>query len=756
MVALPHQPGRQDILAGLNEQQVEAVTTVLGPVLVVAGPGSGKTRVLTHRIAYLITEGYAPPWHVLAVTFTNKAAREMRTRLESLVGLDQARRLTVGTFHGACARILRRDGGRIGLDPRFTIYDEDDQLAVVRQVLEALGLDPKRIGPRAVLQRISAAKSQFLGPTDLAEQAQSYWDEVVSRVYPRYQDTLHRNRAVDFDDLLTETLRLFHEHPDVLSRYQDWFRFVLVDEYQDTNRVQYLLVRELTQAHRNLCVVGDPDQSIYGWRYADIRNILDFKRDYPDAREIRLDLNYRSTGSIVEAADAVIRANRRRIARSLRTENPRGDPIWVYECFDEAHEGSFVAAEIRRLTAQGDVSLRDIAVMYRTNAQSRPLEEALVLAGIPYQVVGGLRFYDRKEVKDALALLRVVANPSDAISLKRVLTNTPLGDGIGKSTMQALERWAAETGRPPSAGLAALRGEHDVSPPPISGQRAQRLALVWSTLRELRDASTRLPLSEFFDLALARSGIARLYHDASDPEHIERWENMMQLRALVAQYDSISDGTALQVFLEEAALVAGQDETRSLGGPVSIPSLYTDESLGGGERDQVTLITLHAAKGLEFATVFLTGVEEGLLPHARSLEDEDELEEERRLFYVGMTRAKKRLYITYTFRRARFGASDLSVRSRFLDDLPTHLLAASASLGGDLRRATEPSRASPACRPSGSVMRLTTGMRVFHPRFGDGVVVSVRPAHDDQEVTVDFKRHGRKTLLASLANLNVG
>ncbi|GBD16253.1 ATP-dependent DNA helicase PcrA [bacterium HR26] len=736
MAVVQRQPGKRDILAGLNEEQVRAVTTVAGPVLIVAGPGSGKTRVLTHRVGYLIEAGHASPWHILAVTFTNKAAREMRTRLETLIGFEQAQRLTVGTFHATCARILRRDGGRIGIDPRFTIYDDADQLEAVRQALKSLGLDPKQFSPRSILSRISAAKSQFQSPHQFAEQVQSYWDEVVSRVYPRYEEFLRRNQALDFDDLLTETLRLFDEHPDVLARYQDWYRYVLVDEYQDTNRVQYLLVRALSAAHRNLCVVGDPDQSIYGWRQADIRNILDFKRDYPDATEIHLELNYRSTRSIVEAADAVIRANRLRIERRLRTENPPGEPIRLHECYDEGHEAQFVASEIRRLTLRGDLRYRDIAVMYRTNAQSRPLEEALIRADIPYQLIGGVRFYERKEIKDALALLRVIANPNDSVSLQRVLANTPLGAGIGERTWQELERWAALTRQPIARGIAALAGQSDVPPPQISGRPARLLVEVWATLQQLWEASERLRLSELFDLALERSGIAQLYHDAGDPEQIERWENLLQLRSVLASYDSVTEG-ALRAFLEESALVTDVDALDDGG-------------------DQVTLITLHAAKGLEFPVVFLTGVEEGLLPHTRSLESEAQLEEERRLFYVGMTRAKQRLYITYTFRRARFGASDLSVRSRFVDDIPAHLLDQGNGAAAPARSYPSLLHSSTPASVNTVVPRLAVGMRVFHARFGDGVVAEVRPAQSDQEVVVDFKRHGRKTLLASLANLTVG
>ncbi|WP_294086829.1 ATP-dependent helicase, partial [Sphaerobacter sp.] len=465
-----------DLLRGLNEAQQRAVTITEGPVLVVAGPGSGKTRVLTHRVAYLIDQRGVSPWNILAVTFTNKAAREMRERLEVLVGPERARQLTVGTFHALCVRILRRDGHLIGLDPRFTIYDDADQIDAVRQALKALNLDPKQFPPRPILNRISAAKSQVVDPARFAEQVETYWEEIVSRVYPRYQEILRRNRALDFDDLLVETVRLFDEQPEVLRRYQDWYRYILVDEYQDTNHVQYLLVHALAAGHRNLCVVGDPDQSIYGWRQADIRNILEFKRDFPDAAEVHLELNYRSTGVIVEAADQVIRANTQRIRRQLRTENPRGDRLVVREAYDEAQEAQFVVGEIHRLAQSGRYRFRDIAVLYRTNAQSRPLEEALIRADIPYQLVGGTRFYERREIKDALALLRLIANPRDAVSLQRVLANTPLGKGIGARTLQELERWSTETGLPIYTGLAALAGESDAPAPPVGTRPAKLLA----------------------------------------------------------------------------------------------------------------------------------------------------------------------------------------------------------------------------------------------------------------------------------------
>jgi DNA helicase-2/ATP-dependent DNA helicase PcrA len=596
------------VLEGLNEAQARAVTCTGGPVLVIAGPGSGKTRVLAHRVAYLIQHGGVQPWHILAVTFTNKAAREMRDRLDRLIGADRSRRLTAGTFHATCARILRRDGHLIGIDPRYTIYDDADQLDAVRQSLKALNLDPKQYPPRPILSRISAAKSQFIGPDRFPEHVQSYWEEIVARVYPRYQEILKRNRALDFDDLLVEVLRLFEEQPEVLDRYQDWYRYVLVDEYQDTNRVQYLLIRALADNHRNLCVVGDPDQSIYGWRQADIRNILDFKRDYPEATEIHLELNYRSTRSIVEAADHVIRANTQRIARRLRTENPSGDRIIIRELYDEGQEAQFVVGEIRRLVQSGRYRYRDLAAMYRTNAQSRALEEAFVRSEIPYQIVGGTRFYERAEIKDAMAILRLIANPHDAVSLQRVMHHTRLGKGIGAKTLAQLANWSERTGEPMFEGMAARAGESSGDLPSVGNRAAKLLEDVYVRISDLNRIRTRLRPSELFDRAVEVTGFAAQFQETGDPEAIERWENVLQLRAVLSTYDGLAESDALDTFLEDSALVADADTIDDSG-------------------DQVTLITLHAAKGLEFPVVFLVGAEEGILPHARSMDTYAHIEE---------------------------------------------------------------------------------------------------------------------------------
>lgn len=744
------------ILAGLDPDQRLAVTTTEGPVLVVAGPGSGKTRVLTHRIAYLVASGRARPSEILAVTFTNKAAREVRERLEALLGREAASLVAAGTFHSIGARILRRDGGRLGLDPSFTIYDEDDQLAIVKQALKELGLDPQRFAPRSLLNAISRAKNHLLDPAALAAQAQSYWDEVAARVYERYALHLRRAQALDFDDLLLGVVELFERHPDVLERYRARWRYLLVDEYQDTNHLQYRLVRALATAHRNLCVVGDPDQSIYSWRQADIRNILDFQRDFPDAVIIRLGRNYRSTPQIVTAADAVIRHNRQRIERPLYTDNPAGPPIRLLPCWDEQDEAEVVVGEIVQLVRQGEARYGDIAVLYRINAQSRPFEEALVRAAVPYQVVGGVRFYERAEVKDALALLRVIVNPRDWVSLRRVLERTDLGKGIGKQTLDRLERWGDLVGRSPAEALMALAEEFDVRGPDLATKTTRQLLTVWNELVRWRAALVEQPLSALFDLVIERSGLAQRYRDAGDPSERDRWENLVQLRSVLERYDAQPAYEGIQAFLEEAALVSSLDETTS--------------------GDQVTLLTLHAAKGLEFPVVFLVGVEEGLLPHARALENEAEFEEERRLFYVGITRAKHRLYLSWAATRSRFGLRERGLPSQFLAHLPDEVVeerrgsfrrgwfggvdrSRSNSAGSPVRaRSSEcveaGNRGTAGSAPSsGPAPRYRVGQRVFHATFGDGIVVGVEEQSDDQLVVVQFRRHGEKRLLARLAKL---
>jgi len=728
------------ILAGLNREQTEAVTTTEGPVLIVAGPGSGKTRVLTHRIAYLLAVRRVDPHQALAVTFTNKAAKEMKDRLERLVG-PQVHNLTVGTFHSFCARVLRRDGEQAGIARDFTIYDDADQIGAIKQAMRDLNLDPKQYGPRALLSTISAAKSNGVSADEFATMASSYWEEVTGRVYPVYQSLLHRHNALDFDDLLLRTLQMFTTHPDVLARYQRRYQYIHVDEYQDTNHVQYRLVKELAAAHRNICVVGDPDQSIYGWRQADIRNILDFERDFPNAKVLLLEQNYRSTKRIVDAAQAVISMNTERKPKRLLTENAVGTAIIVREHYDEGQEAQFVVQEIQRLVTTGKYRASDCAVMYRTNAQSRILEEACIRFGLPYQLIGGTRFYERKEVKDVIALMRLVQNPADGAAFERVIDNTPLGRGIGKQSVAALNAWARAHSTSPIAGCRALvEGMEPL--PPISGRPATGLADMARFVAGMRATMLDTDIVTFFDALMERSGYLRMLADAG-VEESDRAENVHELRSVVADYATLEGQTALQVFLEEAALVSDQD-------------MYNRNA---ADTEKATLITLHAAKGLEFPAVFIVGVEENILPHIRSQESEREMEEERRLFFVGITRAKERLYITHAFKRSVWGNEQYATRSRFIDSIPPDIVEGTNAPARQLPIAAPPQNTAtrwdaprPAPSPTGDAT-FRAGDRVSHPKFGDGAVVSVRDLGDDQEVTVAFVGAGVKKLMASLARI---
>ena len=728
------------ILAGLNREQTEAVTTTEGPVLIVAGPGSGKTRVLTHRIAYLLAVRRVDPHQALAVTFTNKAAKEMKDRLERLVG-PQVHNLTVGTFHSFCARVLRRDGEQAGIARDFTIYDDADQIGAIKQAMRDLNLDPKQYGPRALLSTISAAKSNGVSADEFATMASSYWEEVTGRVYPVYQSLLHRHNALDFDDLLLRALQMFTTHSDMLARYQRRYQYIHVDEYQDTNHVQYRLVKELAAAHRNICVVGDPDQSIYGWRQADIRNILDFERDFPNAKVLLLEQNYRSTKRIVDAAQAVISMNTERKPKRLLTENAVGTAIIVREHYDEGQEAQFVVQEIQRLVTTGKYRASDCAVMYRTNAQSRILEEACIRFGLPYQLIGGTRFYERKEVKDVIALMRLVQNPADGAAFERVIDNTPLGRGIGKQSVAALNAWARAHSTSPIAGCRALvEGMEPL--PPISGRPATGLADMARFVAGMRATMLDTDIVTFFDALMERSGYLRMLADAG-VEESDRAENVHELRSVVADYATLEGQTALQVFLEEAALVSDQD-------------MYNRNA---ADTEKATLITLHAAKGLEFPAVFIVGVEENILPHIRSQESEREMEEERRLFFVGITRAKERLYITHAFKRSVWGNEQYATRSRFIDSIPPDIVEGTNAPARQLPIAAPPQNTAtrwdaprPAPSPTGDAT-FRAGDRVSHPKFGDGAVVSVRDLGDDQEVTIAFVGAGVKKLMASLARI---
>jgi DNA helicase-2/ATP-dependent DNA helicase PcrA len=715
-----------DILATLNPAQREAVEAIEGPVLILAGPGSGKTRVITHRIAYLIKSCGVSPHHILAVTFTNKAAREMKERLEQLLG-QAVEALTLGTFHAICARILRREGKAIGLDSSFVIYDEEDQLSLTKQALEELNLDPKQYAPRALHSAISAAKSRLIGPKDYARRVSSYFEEIVNRVYQRYQQSLSQGRAVDFDDLLMKTVQLFQDHPQILNRYQSKYVHILVDEFQDTNIVQYVLMKHLAGKYRNLCVVGDPDQSIYSWRFADLRNILSFEKDYPEAKVVFLEQNYRSTKTILDVASDVISANVQRKPKKLWTENEEGASVTVIESYNAEEEAQSVVNEIEKLIGQEQISLKDCAVMYRVNAQSRALEETFLRYGVPYKLVGGTRFYQRREIKDIIAYLRLINTPQDNVSLVRII-NVPVR-GIGQRTLSQLQSWAK------AHDISLFEASNQVANEKILPQRiAQALAGFDAVMAELIAQSHELSLSGLLDKILEHTGYRKYILDKEDGE--ERWENVMELKSVASEYDELDPEEALAAFLEKVSLVSDIDEL--------------DE-----KADTVTLITLHQAKGLEFPAVFIVGLEEGILPHRKSFDDPEEMEEERRLCYVGITRAKKRLYLLRSYRRSLFGGSTANPPSRFLQDISPHLISPrglweeSSTLvaGPDFNRDSQPSP-----RPL-DTLALKVGDHVRHSKFGPGIVMNCLPTRDDQELTVAFEEAGVKKLLASLAPL---
>jgi DNA helicase-2/ATP-dependent DNA helicase PcrA len=781
-------PTQSSVLEALNPRQREAVEYTEGPLLILAGPGSGKTRVIAHRIAYLVREQNVRPRRILAVTFTNKAAREMRDRVFSLVGEDLGRDITLGTFHAVCSRILRIDGEQIGVPRTFTIYDDSDQIAAVKRALEDQGVDPRRIAPRAVLSAISRAKSELQGPREFAAIVADYFQEVTSRVFLRYQDLLEQNGALDFDDILLKTVELFNEREEVLEKYADRYLYVHIDEFQDTNIAQYVLAKQWASRHRNICVVGDPDQSIYTWRSADIRNILNFEHDFTDARIVILDQNYRSTQTILDSAHSVIALNKQRKEKNLWTENASGGPVVIHEAYDQEDEALFLVEEIKRLSKDENLAYHDIAVMYRTNAQSRPVEEALVRRGIPYRLVGGTRFYERREVKDLLAYLRVLQNPFDAVAMMRII-NRP-GRGIGDKTLSEINRLARERTVPPYAILQmiadserdrpeygldlAAESEHTpdsarpapspVRTEPVEAARAQHpprpgsdhpfqkrtvgnLMRFLGLLNELIVLSKTASLSALLDAVIDNTDYKP--HIMSDPDGEERWENVQQLRVVAAQYDELKPEHALASFLEDVALITDVDE-------------YDERA------DSVTLITLHAAKGLEFPAVFMIGMEEGILPHIRSLEagNPAEIEEERRLCYVGMTRAKRHLYLVRAFRRAFSGHNP---PSRFLADIPatlaaqtqrasqremmparyrygTHAGTVGARLGAPLGENNEPPK---------PLDNFNAGDHVRHPKFGEGIVVSCEPSGPgDYQIVIAFQGEaGIKKLLLSFAPL---
>jgi DNA helicase-2/ATP-dependent DNA helicase PcrA len=699
------------MLASLNPPQRDAVVHPGGPLLILAGAGSGKTRVLTHRVASLIRDRGVAPRHILAVTFTNKAAREMRERIDALLGGAVARPIWIGTFHAICSRILRADGARVGIPPTFAIYDADDQRRVIRDCLADLRLDERRYPPAVIHAMIGRAKDEALDVARYAARASTFMEEAAVRVWQAYEAALRQAAALDFDDLLVETLRLFDEHHDVMRAYQERFEHVLVDEYQDTNHAQYLLVRALAGWHRNLTVVGDDDQSIYRFRGADTRNILEFEQDYPDATIITLAQNYRSTKTILAAAHEVIQRNPHRHAKELWTSNDDGEPVTVYEARDGGDEARFVVERVRALTA-GGLRLRDVAVLYRTNAQSRVLEEELLKAGMPYQVVGGVRFYERKEIKDILAYLRLAVAPGDDVSFRRALA-TPRR-GIGDVTLTRLAAYSAAAGCPL---LEAIRRPEALGG--IQRGAAHALEVFAGVVARLVDDASRLPASQVIARAMVATGYQAMLEAEGTDEAAERIENLRELVTVAREIEESTGEPHLAAFLQHLALVADIDSYRE-------------------DTDRVTLMTLHSAKGLEFPAVILTGLEEGLCPHVRAMNEEDGLDEERRLCYVGFTRAKRHLILTHARTRAVFGSPQLAVPSRFLDDIPARLVTETkAPSPWEITPgpSSTSSRQQAAARP---VYHFEAGARVRHLKFGEGQVVEVEGEGAAAIVTVRF------------------
>ena len=719
-----------DILEGLNPAQREAAETTEGPVLIIAGPGSGKTRVITYRIAYLVRVTGVSPHRIAAVTFTNKAAREMRERLDRLLG-TRAGGLTCSTFHALCVAILRKEGSAIGVDRDFAIYDQEDQISLLKRSMEEANLDPKRYPVRAVLNAISQAKSNLLDPSEYAKTVGSYYEEIVQRVYERYQGLLSRSKALDFDDLLLKAVRLFEQAPEVLRQYQDRYLHLMVDEFQDTNVVQYTLAKLLAGKYRNICVVGDPDQSIYSWRNADIRNILSFKRDYPDAKVVSLEENYRSTQNILEAAKHLIAPNRQRLQKELYTQKEQGTPLEVHEAHNEEEEAQWVVREMDRLVKEEKYRHGDCAVMYRINAQSRALEEAHLRYGVPYRLVGAVRFYQRREVKDVVAYLRLLRNPYDEVSLERVI-NVPTR-GIGAKTVEELGQIARARELPFYTALQAIVAESEEEAEPVLPARSlAALARFLHLLNGLMEEAGRLGVSDLIDALIGRIGYRR-YVMEGDERGEEKWENVMELRGQARDFQDLSPDEGLMGFLERVALVSDVDNL--------------DQT-----QDAVTLTTLHQAKGLEFPVVFMVGMEEGLLPHSRSLDDPAEMEEERRLCYVGITRAEERLYLVRAFRRTIMGGGMPSMPSRFLRDIPKELIARPEPVAVGRPGAWGQSSRAPQVERVPTPFRA--GDKVRHATFGEGIVVNCAPADTDHEVTVAFKGNsGVKRLLHSIAGL---
>ncbi|MDE2841915.1 MAG: UvrD-helicase domain-containing protein [Chloroflexota bacterium] len=747
-----------DILEGLNDAQAEAVITTEGPLLIVAGPGSGKTRVITHRIAHLVKECNVDPYRLLAVTFTNRASKEMQNRLYGVSESDPAspllgwsyrnKGLAFSTFHAFCARMLRRYGEGVGLDSNYTIYDADDQLGLIKQSMQLADVDEKRNPPRAIQGVISRAKSLLMDSVDLAKRAQMEDDfnaELAARVYHYYEELLGRSNAVDFDDLLMRAVQLLQDNLDVREDYHRRYRYLMVDEFQDTNTAQYRLARLLTGPDQNICVVGDPDQSIYSWRNADIRNILSFQQDYPDARTIALEQNYRSTRNILDTASALIANNGMRVEKELITEKSAGSDVVVHEAYTQDEEADFVVREVLDLARRENVKAGSCAVMYRINAQSRALEEACLRLGIKYRIIGGIQFYRRREIRDVMAYLSVLHNPQDDVNLARAINTPPRS--IGDKTIQDLTAWSLNQRISVFEAIKQIAQAKAVGlscPAPLASRAYTAVSRFGDLMIRMEELKDKLPISDLIKLLVDEAGLeAHIRRTDNNPE--ERMENILEFMALAAEHESDSPENDLAAFLERASLVSDVDNL--------------EES-----EDTLTLITLHQAKGLEFPVVFIVGLEEGLLPHSRSMDSNEDMEEERRLCYVGITRAQERLYLVRAFQRAMWGRSASTLPSRFLDEIPQKLLTYARAPGARTvqtvshrtsydRSLTTWDRGVTGEEAPGPDYIPAVGDQVKHDKFGQGEVVQCEQWGNDYEVSVCFDGGELRRLLLSFAGL---
>ncbi|MFP7494430.1 DNA helicase PcrA [Terribacillus saccharophilus] len=728
-----------DLIKALNKEQAEAVQHTEGPLLIMAGAGSGKTRVLTNRIAYLLGEKEVSPRSILAITFTNKAAREMRERVHKLVG-EEGSQIWVSTFHSMCVRILRRDIDRIGYNSNFSILDTSDQLSVIKQALKRLNLDPKQYDPRAMLGAISSAKNELITPEQYSKEAGSVYERKVAEVFDLYQKTLRRNQSLDFDDLIMQTIQLFDRVPEVLQYYQRRFQYIHVDEYQDTNHAQYRLVNQLASRYKNLCVVGDSDQSIYRWRGADITNILSFEKDYPNAKVVMLEQNYRSTKTILDAANKVIGNNTGRKPKNLWTDNIDGSKLRYYEAATERDEALYVTEKIEEMVMmEKKRHYRDIAILYRTNAQSRSIEETFVKAGVPYQMIGGTKFYDRKEIKDMLAYLRLIANPDDDISFERVV-NEPKR-GIGKTSIEKLQAYANEH------NISLFDTLKEVDFTGVSAKAANALSEFGTMISNWSKQVEFLTATDMVEQVLEGSGYEDMLKAERSIESQSRLENLEEFKTVTKNFEATSEDKTLVTFLTDLALIA------------DIDSMDEDPS----SDDKVILMTLHGAKGLEFPVVFLIGMEENVFPHSRSQMDETEMEEERRLAYVGITRAEEELFLTNAKMRTLFGRTNMNPVSRFIGEIPSELLEGIQETKqnpfglGSSRPAAKPQEQKrivrkPKPKSGADALGWGPGDKAVHKKWGEGTVVKVNGEGEAMELDIAFPAPvGIKRLLASFA-----